>query len=122
MGADTARGRAKPGFHSGGQRLGSYAVYECYHIVTTGALLICHHYYLDCDDLNVDNPLRTWTTRFVEEGNELVTAQVQIYCAKCKAKTHSRHIKGVTMKNGRPATKSICVDCGTRKFRIGALP
>ena len=51
-----------------------------------------------------------------------MTIQVRIYCAKCKAKTHSRHVQGVTMKNGRPATKSICVDCGTKKFRIGAMP
>ena len=31
-------------------------------------------------------------------------------------------IEAITMKNGRPATRSICVDCGTRKFRIGVLP
>ena len=28
----------------------------------------------------------------------------------------------VTMKNGRAATRSVCVDCGTKKFRIGVLP
>ena len=47
---------------------------------------------------------------------------VEIYCVKCKAKTPSRDIAAVTMKNGRAATSSICVDCGTRKFRIGVLP
>ena len=47
---------------------------------------------------------------------------VEIYCIKCKAKTASRDIDAVTMKNGRPATRSICVACGTRKFRIGVLP
>ena len=47
---------------------------------------------------------------------------VEIYCVKCKAKTASRDIEAVTMKNGRPGTRSICVDCGTRKFRIGVLP
>ena len=41
---------------------------------------------------------------------------------KCKAKTASRDIEAVTMKNGRAATRSTCVDCGTRKFRIGVLP
>ena len=46
----------------------------------------------------------------------------QIYCVKCRAKTASRDIEAVTMKNGRPATRSICVECGTRKFRIGVLP
>ena len=28
----------------------------------------------------------------------------------------------VTMKNGRAATRSVCVDCGTKKSRIGVLP
>ena len=47
---------------------------------------------------------------------------VEIYCVKCKAKTASRDIEAVTMKNGRAATRSICVECGTKKFRIGVLP
>ena len=47
---------------------------------------------------------------------------VEIYCVKCKARTASRDIEAVTMKNGRPGTRSICVDCGTKKFRIGPLP
>ncbi len=47
---------------------------------------------------------------------------VEIYCVKCKAKTASRDIEAVTMKNGRAAAQAICVDCGTKKFRIGALP
>ena len=47
---------------------------------------------------------------------------VEIYCVKCKAKTASKHIEAVTMKNGRPATRSICVEYSTRKFRIGVLP
>ena len=44
---------------------------------------------------------------------------VEIYCVKCKAKTASRDIEAVTMKNGRAATRSTCADCGTKKFRIG---
>ena len=47
---------------------------------------------------------------------------VEIYCVKCKAKTGSKDIEAVTMKNGRAATRSVCVDCGTKKFRIGLLP
>ena len=47
---------------------------------------------------------------------------VEIYCVKCKARTGSRDIEAVTMKNGRPATRAICVECGTKKFRIGVLP
>ena len=47
---------------------------------------------------------------------------IEIYCVKCKDKTASKDIEAVTMKNGRPATRSTCVDCGTKKFRIGVLP
>ena len=47
---------------------------------------------------------------------------VEIYCVKCKAKTASQDIEAVTLKNGRAATRSVCVDCGTKKFRIGVLP
>ena len=50
------------------------------------------------------------------------TEPVEIYCVKCKAKTDSRDIEAVTMKNGRAATRSTCVDCGTKKFLIGVLP
>ena len=42
-----------------------------------------------------------------------------IYCVKCKAKTANANLERVTMKNGRPARKATCVDCGTNKFRIG---
>ena len=47
---------------------------------------------------------------------------VEIYCLKCKARTGSKDIEIVTMKNGRPASRSVCVECGTKKFRIGVLP
>ena len=47
---------------------------------------------------------------------------VEIYCVKFKANTASRDIEAVTMKNGWPAIRSVCVKCGTRKFRIGVLP
>ena len=49
-----------------------------------------------------------------------MSTQIQIYCVKCKAKTDSRDVQSVTMKNGRPAAQGFCVDCGTKKFRIGA--
>ena len=39
-----------------------------------------------------------------------------------QGKTASRDIEAVTMKNGRPDTRSVCVECGTKKFRIGVLP
>ena len=47
---------------------------------------------------------------------------VEIYCVKYRAKTASRDIEAITMKNGRSATRSICAVCGTKKFRIGVLP
>ena len=47
---------------------------------------------------------------------------MEIYCVKCKAKTETRELVGITMKNGRDASQGICVDCGTNKFRIGKIP
>lgn len=49
----------------------------------------------------------------------MTTSATQIYCVKCKAKTDNNDAERVTMKNGRPATRAICADCGTKKFRIG---
>ena len=34
----------------------------------------------------------------------------EIYCLKCKAKTGSKDVQAVILKNGRPATSAICVD------------
>ena len=45
---------------------------------------------------------------------------VEIYCLKCRAKTPSRDVERVTMKNGRPALRAVCAECGTGKYRIGA--
>ena len=42
-----------------------------------------------------------------------------IYCVKCKTKTENSSVEPVTMKNGRPAMKATCADCGTGKYRIG---
>lgn len=47
---------------------------------------------------------------------------MEIYCVKCKAKTETHDLAQVTMKNGKPAATGMCTDCGTKKFRIGALP
>ena len=54
------------------------------------------------------------------EGANLMA--IEIYCVKCKAKTDSTNVESVTMKNGRPATKALCVVCGAGKYRIGATP
>ena len=45
---------------------------------------------------------------------------VEIYCLKCRAKTGSRDVEQVTMKNGRPARRAVCTVCGTGKYRIGS--
>ncbi len=42
------------------------------------------------------------------------------YCVRCKATHQIRGAKAITMKNGRPATKGTCAECGTRVFKIGA--
>ena len=46
---------------------------------------------------------------------------VEIYCLKCKAKTPSGNVESVVMKNGRPALKAVCAECGTGKYRIGSM-
>ena len=50
------------------------------------------------------------------------SGSAEIYCVKCKARTASKDIEAITMKNGRPATRSVCTECSTNKFRIGVLP
>ena len=41
------------------------------------------------------------------------------YCLKCRASREMKDTQAVTLKNGRPATKGICVTCGTSMYRIG---
>ena len=47
---------------------------------------------------------------------------MEMYCVKCKEKTETRDTQPVTMKNGRAAMTGFCVQCGTKKFRIGKVP
>ena len=42
-----------------------------------------------------------------------------LYCVKCRAKKEVSNPEPVTMKNGKPAVKATCPDCGTKMFRIG---
>lgn len=42
------------------------------------------------------------------------------YCVKCKAKKEMSNEQAVTMKNGKPAKKGTCPDCGCGMYRIGA--
>ncbi len=43
---------------------------------------------------------------------------MEAYCVKCKAKKEMKDAKQVKMKNGRPAMKGRCPDCGTGLYRI----
>ena len=42
----------------------------------------------------------------------------QAYCVKCKAKKDMADAKEVKMKNGRPAMKGKCGDCGCGMYCI----
>ncbi len=47
---------------------------------------------------------------------------MEAYCVKCKAKREVKDPVEVTMKNGKPATQGTCATCGTKIFKIGAMP
>ena len=42
----------------------------------------------------------------------------QGYCVKCRAKREMVEAVKVTMKNGRPAMKGKCSNCGTGMYKI----
>ena len=42
------------------------------------------------------------------------------YCMKCRESREIQEAQQVTMKNGRPATRGKCGECGATMFRIGA--
>ena len=41
------------------------------------------------------------------------------YCVKCREKREIKDAQETTLKNGRPAGKGVCPECGTNVFRIG---
>lgn len=43
----------------------------------------------------------------------------QGYCVKCRTKREMKNPEKITLKNGRPATRGTCPNCGTKMFRIG---
>lgn len=43
---------------------------------------------------------------------------MEAYCVKCKASKEMQEAQQVQMKNGRPAMKGKCPDCGTGLYRI----
>jgi len=44
---------------------------------------------------------------------------MEAYCVKCRKKVQMSNPEQITMKNGKPATRGICPNCGTKVFRIG---
>ena len=44
---------------------------------------------------------------------------MEAYCFKCRDKREINNQEAVTLKNGRPATRGTCPQCGTKMFRIG---
>ena len=77
-----------------------------------------------------DSPRLPWWRRLMQRGpflapsraDEATSTEEQIYCFKCRARTGTSDPRAVTLANGSPATQGMCVDCGTRKFRIGRRP
>lgn len=47
--------------------------------------------------------------------------EVTGYCVKCRTKRIIKDLESVTLKNGKPASKGICPECGTKMFRIGKI-
>ena len=47
---------------------------------------------------------------------------VEIYCIKCKAKTASRDVEAVTMKNGRAAIRDLKYGVGLNHLPSGRFP
>ncbi len=43
---------------------------------------------------------------------------MEAYCVKCKQKREMKDAQKVKMKNGRPAMKGRCPECGTGLYRI----
>lgn len=46
-------------------------------------------------------------------------AAVTGFCMKCKKQVEMKDAEQTTMKNGKPATKGVCPNCGTKMFKIG---
>jgi RNase P subunit RPR2 len=53
------------------------------------------------------------------DAAERAVAVALMYCVKCRSKVHAEVVR-VTMKNGKPALKAKCPNCGTTMFKIGA--
>ena len=45
-------------------------------------------------------------------------AEETAYCVKCRKKSLIKDAQEVKMKNGRPAIKGVCADCGVGVYKI----
>jgi len=53
------------------------------------------------------------------QGEERWTmAEETAYCVKCRKKSPIKNAQEVKMKNGRPAIKGVCADCGVGVYKI----
>lgn len=66
--------------------------------------------------LIVNNYLPTLTKYVVMS---LLVIMAEAYCVKCRTKREIKNQQETTLKNGRPALKGTCPECGTNVFRIG---
>ncbi len=46
-------------------------------------------------------------------------SQIEAYCVTCKKRQYMSNVTHIRMKNGKPAVRGECQDCGTKMFRIG---
>jgi hypothetical protein len=51
------------------------------------------------------------------EGESVGSGEMA-YCVKCRKKTLMVETQKVTMKNGRPAVRGKCSNCGTGMYKI----
>lgn len=57
-------------------------------------------------------------TETLQEGSPITGEDVTAYCVRCKTKKPVKDPILTIMKNGRPAAKGTCHDCGTGLYSI----
>jgi hypothetical protein len=58
--------------------------------------------------------------RSAEPGGD--SHPVEAYCVRERKKVPIKDPVETVMKNGKPAVRGTCPDCGAKLFRMGALP
>ena len=71
--------------------------------------------------MKVSATILSWS----EEGKKAIvpreTITIEAYCAKCKIKRKMLHAVEVTSKDGRPAIRGTCEECGSNLHRFGRI-